>query len=246
MKRLIALCLAFMLLCSLTACGAQTKVTAQTQTAVKAGDIITIGSFEQDGDENNGAEPIEWIVLSVDEEEGMAILLSRYALINCYYHDEEVPFTWETSFLRSVMNEDLFPEMFTAEEMERILPATLTTADKVYDDGTVPGGNETEDYLFFLTDDEVEEFLPDAASRLCTPTAYALEGGTWEVTENMVSERPFAFTEDEIGYCSWWLRSRGATEQCMGMVYADGSIPEYGTFGLNYRVGVRPAMCIAL
>ena len=32
-----------------------------------AGDIITFGSYEQDNDTSNGAEPIEWRVLDVQE-----------------------------------------------------------------------------------------------------------------------------------------------------------------------------------
>ena len=44
------------------------------------GDYISFGSYEQDNDVTNGKEPIEWLVLDV--QEGKAKILSRYAL-NC-------------------------------------------------------------------------------------------------------------------------------------------------------------------
>ena len=42
------------------------------------GDVITFGEYEQDNDTSNGKEPIEWIVLSVRNEE--VYLLSKYVL----------------------------------------------------------------------------------------------------------------------------------------------------------------------
>ncbi len=40
----------------------------------KAGDTVTFGSYEQDGDTSNGSEPIEWMVLRTDGQE--VLLLS--------------------------------------------------------------------------------------------------------------------------------------------------------------------------
>lgn len=42
------------------------------------GDIITFGTYEQDGDETNGKEPIEWIVVETNGDKVM--LLSKYIL----------------------------------------------------------------------------------------------------------------------------------------------------------------------
>ena len=51
---------------------------------VEAGNVITFGHYEQDNDLSNGAEPIEWLVLT--EEEGRMLLLSRYGLDGQPYH----------------------------------------------------------------------------------------------------------------------------------------------------------------
>lgn len=43
-------------------CGA-TEGEAKKKPAIKVNDIVSFGSYEQDGLRKNGAEPIEWIVL---------------------------------------------------------------------------------------------------------------------------------------------------------------------------------------
>ena len=239
MKRLLALLLAVLMLGSLAA------FADEEDEMLEPGDIITFGNFEQDGDESNGDEPIEWIVLDVDAEDHSALVISRYGLFPYGYTEEEAPVTWETSVIRALLNEYFLDEMFTEEEQECIFIVKNSNEDRVYDGYTVPGGNDTEDALYLLSLDEVEEYFPEEASRVCEPTAFAVLQGAWYVTENKVEERPFAFTEDEIGYASWWLRTPGGTDQCAAAVYADGSIPEYGSFGpAGFRCVVRPAMWI--
>ena len=45
----------------------------------EVGDVVTLGSYEQDNNTANGSEPIEWIVLS-KKEDGGVYLLSKYVL----------------------------------------------------------------------------------------------------------------------------------------------------------------------
>ncbi len=54
---------------------------------VKSGDVITFGSYEQDNDLENGAEPIEWIVLSTNK--GKALLLSKYIIDHRFYDEND-------------------------------------------------------------------------------------------------------------------------------------------------------------
>ena len=51
---------------------------AEELSSIEVGDIVTFGHYEQDGDDANGLEPIEWIVL--DTEDAVATLISRYGL----------------------------------------------------------------------------------------------------------------------------------------------------------------------
>ncbi len=48
---------------------------------IAEGNIVTFGLYEQDGDLDNGAEPIEWHVLKVDD--GRATLYPVYGMIAC-------------------------------------------------------------------------------------------------------------------------------------------------------------------
>ena len=54
------------------------------QQNVAVGDILTFGHYEQDNDQQNGREPIEWVVLDIQNNQ--ALLLTRYAIDSRYYH----------------------------------------------------------------------------------------------------------------------------------------------------------------
>ena len=66
---------------------------------IEYGDIYVFGHFEQDGDEENGPEKLEWIVMDTGEDS--MLLLSRYVLLPMRYNEEYVDVTWETSSLRA-------------------------------------------------------------------------------------------------------------------------------------------------
>ena len=96
----------------------------------KAGDIVTFGAYEQDGNKKNGKEPIEWIVLSNDGSQ--AFLLSKYALDEKIIDDgEDFDGTWATSDIRKWLNSDFMDEAFAEAEAYVIaqteLPDTGTT-----------------------------------------------------------------------------------------------------------------------
>ena len=48
---------------------------------IKVGNTIEFGSYEQDDDEIDGKEPIEWIVISLDETEGTAMLSIKFKIL---------------------------------------------------------------------------------------------------------------------------------------------------------------------
>lgn len=60
-----------LLVCSILGCSAYAA-----ELEIKT---VECGFYEQDGDLNNGPEPIEWIVLS-ETEDDMRLLLSKYCL----------------------------------------------------------------------------------------------------------------------------------------------------------------------
>ena len=108
MKKVMALLLAMLFLIMCSACSkqedssksadsgtAEPVVTAKASkfASVTIGDTITFGSYEQDNNLDNGSEPIEWMVLDI--QDGKAFLLSRYGLDTKPYNTVEMDITWE-------------------------------------------------------------------------------------------------------------------------------------------------------
>ena len=138
----------------------------------KAGDIVTYGTYEQDGDYDNGKEAIEWIVL--DKQDGKLLLISRYALAEMSYDYKGEEVTWEKCSLRKWLNDMFVKEAFSDKEIKHI-PTIKVTADKNPTFDTDPG-NDTEDQVFLLSIPEVEKYfkIKTGDERNCYPTEYAM------------------------------------------------------------------------
>lgn len=164
-----------------------------------AGQIVTLGHYEQDGNTGNGPEPIEWIIL--DMKEGRCLLLSRYALDVMPYHTESAGVTWERCSLRSWLNGEFLDSAFTGDERSAIL---LTDVDNGADQGfsaySTSGGNPTEDKVFLLSWEEADLYMPGNTAKLCPATTWAVLRGAWTSR---------SYTADGSPACAWWLRSPG-------------------------------------
>lgn len=71
MKKLLAVCLTALVCWVCAGYAEETRV----------GDTVMFGQYEQDGNLDNGSEPIAWQVLDV--QGGKALLMSRYARTAC-------------------------------------------------------------------------------------------------------------------------------------------------------------------
>ncbi len=139
------------------------KEEAVESAGFKVGDIITFGAYEQDGNWDNGKEPIEWIILSNDDSE--IYIVSRYVLlagvINPFEKGKNV--TWENCSLREYLNSEFINESFSDEE------AAVISETELSDAGTA-------DRVFLLAEDDVKLndaiFLRDM-DRRCSPTEFA-------------------------------------------------------------------------
>ena len=92
--------------------------------ALKANDTITFGSYEQDGNLENGPEPIEWLVLGV--KDNRALLISKYILAYREMHSIRDEYNWTTSELRQWLNEDFFYKAFKNSEKLRMVRIELS------------------------------------------------------------------------------------------------------------------------
>lgn len=193
----------------------------------QVGDYITFGSYEQDNDTSNGKEPIEWLVLDV--QEGRVLVISKYGLDAKRYNEEITEVTWETCTLRKWLNNEFINKAFTSEEKAKI-PTVTVSADANPSYSTDPG-NATQDKVYLLSINELNKYFSSDSARVCEPTKYAVAN----VADVNI---------DIINSC-WWLRSPRDCQYDAAIV-ADGSV-----FDHNYDVGmdcvaVRPAMWITV
>jgi hypothetical protein len=220
-------------------------------------EYITFGTYEQDGDLDNGPEPIEWEVVASDENG--TLLVSRYILDYQRYNKFTEEVTWETCSLRTWLNDDFYNTAFTPEEQAMINTTTVVNADNSYY-GT-SGGNDTEDKIFCLSIDEIlkyysfntydEEEGYGHSQQLITPvTQYAKDQGAGthviSETEDWVLDK--GYSEDCIGAEGgmWWLRSPSCDNTGASEVNAYGATgPAEARDAVGYNAGVRPAMYIA-
>lgn len=150
---------------------------------INVGDIITLGTFEQDNNIKNGEEPIEWEVIA--QKDGKYLLLSHYVIDYKSFDNgmawdilmanqelNESFCTWERSTVRNYLNSDFYENSFSEKEKENICLVTNTTGDwdDIHEDklgnigeweGGSLGGEPTQDYVFLLSVEEIREYFAE-------------------------------------------------------------------------------------
>ena len=208
------------LLCASAGC-------AEANTApVEVGSTIVFGQYEQDNDLTNGAEPIEWRVLSIEGDE--ALLVSRYALDSKPYDAKGGHAYWGKSTLRAWLNSDFYDAAFTEEEKAVILTKDLPNRKEP----------NTADPVFLLSTDDAKKLFANHADRQADPTPYAAAQGAYISTKY-------------TGHIQWWLRTNSwESKNRAAYVAASGGVMTCGgnTFGAitNDRLVVRPAIYVTL
>jgi len=190
---------------------------------------ITFGCYEQDNNMENGAEPIEWILL--ESKGNKHLLLSRFVLDWKAFDESGKATTWDYSSLRTWLNEEFLETAFSEIEKKLI---GKNYVDNSYGQGVpginVYGGGTTSDSSFILSYAEAQRFFQTDEDRTATQTEFAKSQGVGKGDT-----------------CRWWLRSPGTAnkkEKGMCAILSDGST---GTFFKNTTLqGVRPAIWIDL
>lgn len=236
------------MLCSLLLC-------ACSESKYEINQTVMLGTYEQDGDSSNGAEPIEWIVLDI--KDNRALLLSKYVLDTCAFHEQLDNVSWNTSSIYKMLNDDFYNESFNDKEKKQIIMSVEEETSEEYG------------YVFFLSCEEAIKFFDmysvseeDYTTKymydcyysqkaLGVPTEYVHTKYN-EITEFREKEfqkllkKGIAYEENIIGedYSSWWLRE-------LDDGYDDSAyyVSNNGSIGITTRVsqnsvGMRPAMWV--
>ncbi len=197
---------------------------AESCSPPRVGDVITFGSYEQDNDLENGKEPLEWIVLDVQDTKAM--VLSKYCIDTVIFYPKRVPMFWGASDLRAWMNDGFIQEAFSPEEQAMILTTPVKNANP---HGMKGAGEDTLDKVFLLSKTEVLLFFPELADRVAYPTEYAKSKG--------------CTVDKRTGSCRWWTRTSGARNLDICGMRLDGRISSYGMQDVDWPTNtMRPCM----
>ena len=107
-----------------------------------------------------GSEKRPWVVLKVLDDRMLVIsddcvcVRERNKGDNC---------SWEVAGLRRFLNDSYYNEKFSDTQKEMILLTHNTNQGNTKK--TVSAGNDTDDYIFVLSADEINELMPDKQSR---------------------------------------------------------------------------------
>lgn len=202
----------------------------------EAGDIVLFGSYEQDNDIENGAEPIAWQVLEISD--GLALLVSVDILDAKAYDTEPAIISWKDCSLREWLNSEFYQTAFSKEERLQIRGHCL-----------FEGWNLVVDKVFIMGNDDIIKYLEsgslgygsarisDEHGRLrAVPTVYAQAEGC-------------SFVE---GYTDWWMRSDAVVDHMLfyintkGRTYNNGMIYNYRTISASDVQGIRPVICVSV
>ena len=152
------------------------------------GNVVTFGSYEQDGDFSNGKEPLEWDVIGQDGDN--YLLITHYVIDGKKFDDSSSnntiqaneaqtagQVTWAKSSIRRWLNSEFYAETFTEKDQSKMLQTHHKTTDFLsFDTGYLGfaaapsdmkkanglGGDDTDDYVFLLSYEEfVEYFQPE-------------------------------------------------------------------------------------
>ena len=206
------------------------------------GNIVTFGTY--------AGESIQWKVLE-DKGNGTYVLLSEYGLEAKAYNEEYVDVTWETCTLRSWLNGEFYQTAFTDKERAQILLTDVVNADNA-EYGT-EGGNDTQDYVYLLSLDEVQRYFGDrlddfgcCEDLICMPTQHAVDSGASTLSADWIKEYLSDYSyEFREGECEWWLRSPGYLKSSTAYVLF-GIVSSNGTIVGFDNECVRPVIVVQL
>ena len=225
MKKMLlaALLMAALLLC--------VPAIAEETAAVKVGDIITYGVYEQDNNLENGKEPLEWRVLAAEGDE--LLLITLYGIDCVPYNTEGGYARWRTASLRTWLSTEFYNTVFTDEERAGIITKEVINWRE----------KPSTDPVILLSTDEAKRLFANHADRQCTPTAYAVAQGAYTSVK---------FHKDPNGpaNCHWWLRTHSWENNYKGTyVAASGGVMTCGGhkdgFANNDKLTIRPSIYLS-
>jgi hypothetical protein len=178
-------------------------------------------------------EPIEWQVLENADEE--LFLLSVKNLDRKAYKTNWLSLgqsglvTWETSTIRTWLNDDFANAAFTDDERAQITVSDLNNSD------LTNGGNDTQDKIFLLSVADVQN------------TAYGFAAGTDASDTRRATNTGYLKHMQNEEFTDWWLRSPTIYSTNGRVMYVGGATGVLGHASPGETITmVRPALKLNL
>jgi hypothetical protein len=190
--------------------------------SVEVGDIITFGDYN-------------WLVLDVKDNHALIITEHIFMLGVGRYHNLYTPVTWQTSSLRRYLNH-AFYYSFSPSDRAQIRETLLINEDNPWY-GT-NAGNDTMDYIFLLSIEEVVQYFGDSGQLQNRPE------GIMYLSDEYDSIRVGRFEDGRPRFS--WLRTPGSSQSLASGVDGAGAINIFGTGVSNSTATVRPALWLDL
>lgn len=196
------------------------SIAEQAYEEVMIGDHIYLGTLEQDGNTENGKEPISWTVIDLDDN--YCILITDRIIGHKAFDTSAGSNTnWANSTLRSWMNKNLFQDIFSESEQEMIVPV------KTDESGKNINNYETMDKIFLLSKEQAEYYSLRNEARVIPS-----------------EQTDFTLEKDAYHREEWWLRtSYGATKkQKQARGVASGKLES--SLKMEQELGIRPVVMV--
>lgn len=200
---------------------------------MQIGDKIVFGSYE-------------WRVLDIQND--LALIITEEIIDQRSYHNAYKAITWADCSLRKYLNGE-FLDKFSESDRARIIQVTNKNLNNQWY-GT-NGGEDTQDYIFLLSLEEVCTYFGDSLSKLHNR---AENQRYWYQRKDENNSKRLARLHGKQGCWWWWLRSPGRDN--VKAVYIFGTDGNIGVHGNNIHKGnisdgwctggVRPALWIKL
>ncbi len=209
--------------------------------SLSKGAIVEFGHYEQDGNLDNGTEPIQWYIIDTDE--------STYTLLSCYiidfhqFHSKANDTTWAKSDLRKWLNDSFYHSAFSKADQECILKKNNTTLNYYT---TLPE-DSTKDYVYLLSQEEAYDIyghywtvkLP--SHFVAKATLYAKQNG-----DDAFRQMGVANSKIDSTYERWLLRSTVDDYVWIGGSAVYSSFKTSKVFK-DYAIGgIRPVVTVSI
>ena len=167
-----------------------------------------------------------------DERDCEELRMKNYTVLHAAGSPDwdAVPVTWENCSLRQYLNSNFYKGVFSDTERPQI--AQTRNANPPSPTYGTYGGNDTFDYVFLLSINEIRYYFPSEASRKASPTQLARSHG--------------AYGTADVNCAWWWLRSPGQKTNAASSINSIGVLLDTGPAVSDVTGMIRPAIWVYL